>query len=624
MNSKTKNKRNYLLPLIFTIVLMVGFGLIGIEKTNAEDEMGVCTVTTAVTGEGGGLDVPSQTTKAQCDSKGGTWKSNTQEKKDQAAKTQSNAAALNKNKPSPLCPGLGIISALTSLAGFNCILLIIAKVILIVVKAIFVLFTTIIAPKNITDVVGNKIIYQIWTMVRDVLNIAFIIAILFSAFSTIFQVQKYSYKNMLLNIVIMALLVNFSFPIARVIIDIANVIMYTFVQGFGITSGTGGFMGQILTKSGFDSLVTSITSVKDVDTTYLIALIIFLFIFAITLLILALLFVIRLTALAILVIFSPIAFVGPTLPFLSKYSSEWWDNLFKYSFFGPIMVFMLYIALKMMTSISSMGGTMKATAGKVGDGSTASLVASIAFFSIPIVILWFGMAVAQKMSIAFAGTATGAATNFMKGAGKKFGMYNWTKRRVDAYKEERKKRSDEKFKKNWGKTIGGAANRAQDTAHAALPGPFKIRGKEYDAFGSGAAQKRLNTRMETANKEAIKNKSEGKDGATTQDLVKNIAKNIVTPPTTKDKKIDAAAEVKQALSRGKEYEMQIAQAIRSVSPEMAAFINSQAQAGNITLNPNVQAQITNNNLTDPTTVKQIKSLLSAQSRKLIADAEKAK
>lgn len=524
---------------------------------------------------------------------------------------QTTVNPLPQNKE--ICAGLSFWD-LSIESVLNCILLVIINFLNLILKAASVLFTTIIAPKNVYDVIGNQAVYQMWVKVRDVLNIAFILAILFSAFCTIFQIQKFNYKAMLLTIIIMALLVNFSFPIARVIIDIANVIMYYFAQALNLgidPNASSSMYAQIANASGLGVLVDSVIAkgVKS-DTFLLLALVVFLFIFTLTLLVISLLFVIRLIALAILVIFSPIGFVGPIVPVLSSQAGKWWDALFRYSFFGPIMVFMIYIAVQMMGAIVAAQPDMANAAQRITDAP--GVVASIAFFAIPIVILWAGMAFAQTMSIQGAGAVVDGAQKFAKGAGKKFSGFNWTKKRYDAYKAERKTRADEKFKKNWGKSLGGGINKLQDKAQSILPPPVKVRGKEYDVFGSGAAQKRLDTRMTAANKEAIKNKSEGKDGVTTSNLVSNITANINTPPVTKDKKIDAAADLKQALSRGKEYETQVIQAIRSGSPQMNTFIANQIAAGNLPAGA-----------TGATHTNQVKALFYTEARKIIAIAEKA-
>ncbi|MEI9966522.1 MAG: hypothetical protein WDN67_02635 [Candidatus Moraniibacteriota bacterium] len=65
-----------------------------------------------------------------------------------------------------------------------------------------------------------------WKFVRDFLNLFFILGLLFVAFATIFQISSYSLmgtKKILIKILIAALLINFSFPLARIMIDVANV-----------------------------------------------------------------------------------------------------------------------------------------------------------------------------------------------------------------------------------------------------------------------------------------------------------------------------------------------------------------------------------------------------------------
>ena len=54
---------------------------------------------------------------------------------------------------------------------------------------------------------NSEWMYGLWSVVRDLLNIFLILVLLLSAFSTIFQIQKWHLKNTLLMIVLMALLV---------------------------------------------------------------------------------------------------------------------------------------------------------------------------------------------------------------------------------------------------------------------------------------------------------------------------------------------------------------------------------------------------------------------------------
>jgi len=280
------------------------------------------------------------------------------------------------------------------------------------------LFEWIVNVNNFNAVVNSSVTYAIWTNVRDVLNIAFIMMLLFSAFCTIFQVEKYSYKKILLNLVIMALLVNFSFPITRFIIDIANSMMYTFIQSLfpnnGITSALTDFTGKANLSAGL--------SPETMSWSGLIAAIVFVFILAVSLLAVGIMLVIRMVALALLIIFSPVAFVASILPDTSSYSGQWWSNLFKYAFFGPIMIFIIYISTRLMTlSQSSLLVGFVQIANK--NSKDVNVVTTMAYLSIPIVLLWLGMGIAQSMSIAGASAVMGGAQKFLGWAGSTFSGY---------------------------------------------------------------------------------------------------------------------------------------------------------------------------------------------------------
>lgn len=287
-----------------------------------------------------------------------------------------------------------------------------------------VLFGWVIDPKNVYVVLhNNAAIYESWKFVRDFFNLAFILVLLYSAFCTIFQIEKYHIKKIILMVILMALLVNFSFPVSRFIIDTSNVLFYYFMNGMFPNPQGDGVFAQIAAYSSIVDIIAP-KSVESSTTTvpYLLSIIVFTFILMLTLLVIAVMFVIRLVVLAILIIFSPIGFVAAIFPSTKHYADEWWSSLFKYSFFAPIMGFMIYVAIKMLEEMnkSNIGGTFLKVAGNNVGAQTIdpSFVASMAYFSIPIVILWLGLITAQKMSIAGAGAVTGAATKAAKWAGK--------------------------------------------------------------------------------------------------------------------------------------------------------------------------------------------------------------
>lgn len=318
------------------------------------------------------------------------FKSDSEQKKEDEEKRDRIGKAAGVN--AGVCGNMNIFSVLEV---FKCLLLYILYFAKLLLNIAFNLFKWTIDVDSLNKVMGSSVIYQIWKIVRDMFNIIFIMTLLFSAFATVLQIEKYNYKRILLNLVIMALLVNFSFPITRFIIDISNVIMYFFVNTL-LNGGSGA--DDLLSSSALGTMLSSI-SVKD-SLLFLIAAIVFVFIFAITILVLAVLLLIRTIALSILIIFSPIAYVGSIIPgtSLAKTASDWWSKLMEYAFFGPTMVFLVYIAAKMMTIVPKDEFDKIASVNNT-DSQTAAFIAAATFYVIPLAILWMGMMSAKRGSI---------------------------------------------------------------------------------------------------------------------------------------------------------------------------------------------------------------------------------
>ncbi|TSD01395.1 MAG: Uncharacterized protein Athens071425_426 [Parcubacteria group bacterium Athens0714_25] len=289
-------------------------------------------------------------------------------------------------------------------------------------------------PTNISGIIRSDGVYSGWLIVRDFMNLSFILVLLFSAFSTVFQIDKYHLlkKNILLMVVLMALLVNFSFPVSRFIIDTTNVTMYFFIeQAFpGYNYSSDSISAAFLDNSKLVNLVipegsSSINSDSDL-TVKLLLLIVFSFLMAITLIAMAGIFLVRIIVLALIIIFSPLGFVGPIFPSFSK-MGEWWDYLFKYALVGPIMMFMFLLSLRLMDEL---GNTRLIGADSINTlaanykipAENGDLLATASFFFIPMIILWSGMLVATKMNIYGAGKITSVAkdigTKFRKAPGK--------------------------------------------------------------------------------------------------------------------------------------------------------------------------------------------------------------
>lgn len=337
------------------------------------------------------------------------------------------------------------------------------------------LFVYIVDPDNMKSIMDNNAIYTTWRTVRDVFNIAFIMVLLFSAFCTIFQYSKYGIKTIWRNLVLMALLVNFSYPIARFIIDASNMLMYGFLNNLG---GTNSFL-VLIEQSGLSKIIGT----DSPDPLYLLSAVVFTFIFAITLLTIAILLVIRTITLAIYIIFSPIAFTGSILPgtALASSASSWWTDFMKQCFAGPIIIFFLYIANKMMLAVSSSQDGLKNIAVKQVPGGVpvgsieglADLIAAASFFALPIIILWYGIIMAQKSGIAGAEMAVGYGKKAMKwGSGLTFADNTWK-----AYQSRRAKAKED----SWANKLGSWVGSKQDQARSALLPGGKDARLRYEA-----------------------------------------------------------------------------------------------------------------------------------------------
>lgn len=232
--------------------------------------------------------------------------------------------------------------------------------------------------------------------------------------------------------------------------------------------------------------------------------------------VLAILFMIRTIALTILIIFSPLGFIGLAVPALNKYSSEFWDNLIKYTFFGPVMLFVLAVSVKIISVLNQPTTPLATT----GIGGVASAIQAIAT---PIVILWIGMLVAQKANIWGANAVIGMAEKVAKGVGMKFSGANFIRNRYKAYATERKKRADLKFKDNWGEKLGKSVNKKgyqldQLRGKVAHEGKIFSWGRTPIGIGATAAKKRADEYFKSDWRESVKKKSDEHENDSIQEL----------------------------------------------------------------------------------------------------------
>lgn len=191
-----------------------------------------------------------------------------------------------------------------------------------------------------------------FTIVRDVANLFFIVVLLLIAAGTVLNIPQYRYNRLLPRLILMAVLINLSKEIAGVLIDIAQVVMLTFVNSFRDAAA-----GNLTTAFGLNKLL----QLRDLDPgavggyTIVGALLLALVLLVVAVFVViayVVILLVRIVALWVLVILSPIPYVLDTFPAGKKYASEWWDQFTKYVLCGPVIAFFLWLSLTVI-AISS-------------------------------------------------------------------------------------------------------------------------------------------------------------------------------------------------------------------------------------------------------------------------------
>lgn len=274
-------------------------------------------------------------------------------------------------------------------------------------------------PKGLLN---QPVIYELWKFIRDFCNIFFILMLLIGAFSMVFQLSSYNAKKTLLSIILMALFVNFSFPLSRVLIDVSNVPTYFFAQQV-LGSSAGGESisqvagGSLLSATGMEKLLLG-SKGKDSEVPTLVVAIIFMFMFAVALCILAVLFVIRVVSLVVLVIFSPIGFMK-FVPGLNGYADEWWKKLVGNLVFAPAAMLMLLVSVRFASTIQSYNTAISGEASAVsGDAGLTVILGVMMRSAIPIILIMMTISVALNSKVAGVSIAK-KVNDKMMGWGKK-------------------------------------------------------------------------------------------------------------------------------------------------------------------------------------------------------------
>lgn len=337
-----------------------------------------------------------------------------------------------------------------------------------------------------------------WAIVRDICNMFFILILIVIALATILGFEKYNYRKLLRDVIIMALLVNFSQVIAVTIINFTNFLiavfagndihfqvifvkLVKFIWAGGESLPYGGASAALL--QGIGKLVFAIVALA-------------------AFLVLAGLLLVRQVGLYVLVILSPIAYVLYILPQTKNYAEEWWRTFIKYLVWGPVALFFVRLTISIVDTKDALAY------GKAGESAFSFIILAAFLFAAVMVALKAGMVGSQTVVNGLnAGRKWGAKKGDMwlasgaksPNAGRRALSYLSVGAAVKGYQMQAKKREHEAYTQ--------AAGQRADQFTALLS-----RGRKKTEFGKRAMRSEWIEEMklnQTSDEEELKHVVQG-------------------------------------------------------------------------------------------------------------------
>ena len=202
-----------------------------------------------------------------------------------------------------------------------------------------------------SDAVGAK---QAWSFFRDIANVIFVLLFLWVIFSQVSSVgiSNYGIKKVLPKLIVGAVLVNLSFYICQLAVDLSNILGFTLKEALeGAVSGVGGSSSNSAIASGLGAAVAGILVLTGTVLFAALAVSIpTLLSLMLVLLVVLVILIVRQAAIVLLISIAPLAFAAWLLPNTESLFKKW-VSMFR----GLLMVFpiisLLYGAGKLAGAI---------------------------------------------------------------------------------------------------------------------------------------------------------------------------------------------------------------------------------------------------------------------------------
>ena len=289
---------------------------------------------------------------------------------------------------------------------------------------------------------------NMWVIIRDFVNLGFIFGLVYIGFKMILGTDTSNTRRWLVNLIIAALLVNFSLFATKFVIDFSNQMATEIaVAGLGANDKDGdgkyesNISQQFFAKMGIPTIVSRIP--KNQGYGYIMGMAVLLLVTTFVFAAGAILLIIRFAALNLFLVLSPLMFIGWVLPFMGDQMNKYWKNFLGKCFFAPLYFLMMYFALTVLDGLQRTTGT-SGTAGASGSTDFAhpnyafmaaekidlantdpSVLSTLPFFALVCTFMIMSLVVAQRLgadgagkAIAYGKRARDKGLNYTKRSGK--------------------------------------------------------------------------------------------------------------------------------------------------------------------------------------------------------------
>jgi hypothetical protein len=328
----------------------------------------------------------------------------------------------------------GIITSLFGLSGtsldiFNIVLSYFANVILEITSWLVSLTGILLnVSMYLTTHIGSfindtPVIYTVWGIIRDFASVILIFFILFAAIQMILGLKTANFQSLIFSIIVMGILINFSFFFTRVIIDASNIVSLQFYNAMAPTApdfgsgkikisdlaprmiSSGGIADVFMGSLQIQSWSGNYGMLKDTNYSHSLQIVLMSVGGIIVMIVTSLSFIaaaaagiVRLAMLIFLLVFSPIWVATWALPQIKKYTEKWSNAFWAQILFMPVYLMFMYVAIRVLTESGLTNFIGSTTSASTLQGGLAPFINIFVGFSIVIFMLNIPLYIAVQIA----------------------------------------------------------------------------------------------------------------------------------------------------------------------------------------------------------------------------------